>query len=70
MRRPGMWALEFVLGREEGGVGSAITERHAEALRGTDGDIGTKIRPALEQGQGEQIGGHGDLATERSGRGR
>ena len=36
---------------------AAETHRHAEALRGTDGDIGTELARRAQQGEGEQIGG-------------
>jgi len=57
-------ALEFVLRREKGRVGSTITERHAKPLRRTDGDVRAEFAGRLEQGQRQQIGGHGDLAAD------
>ena len=57
-------ALEFLARGEKAGVGSAIAERHAEALRGTDGDVGAELARRLEQREREQIGGDGDPAPD------
>ncbi len=47
----------------EGGVGPAVAEGHAEALRRADDDVGPLCTGGLQQGQGQQIGGHDDQPT-------
>jgi hypothetical protein len=49
--------LEAVPHRHIGGVRAAITHRHAEALRRTDGDVGAEIAGRGQQRQRQQIGG-------------
>jgi len=53
----GHLALEGVLGGEKAGVRAAETERDAEALGGTDGDIGAEFAGRAEEGEREEIGG-------------
>ncbi len=48
---------------EEGGVRSAEAQRHAEALRGTERDVGAHFAGRFEQHQCHQIRGHGDHAA-------
>ena len=42
----GQGALELVAGGEIGGVGTAVAHGHAEALRGSDGDVGAELARA------------------------
>ena len=42
----------------EGGMGSACAHGHAQALRGSHHDVGTHLARGLEQGEGQQVGGH------------
>ncbi len=50
-------AFEGVLGGEEPRVRPAEAERHAETLRGADGDVRTKFAGRPEQREREQVGG-------------
>ena len=50
--------LETVAGGEEGGMGAAEAERHAETLRRADGDVGPLLARRRDQGQGEQVRRH------------
>ena len=50
-------ALVRVTGGEEGGVGSAVPHRHAEALAVADRDIGAPFARRGQEGQAEQVGG-------------
>ena len=40
------------------GVRSTESHRHAEALRGAEGDVGTDVAGRGDQGQGQQVGAH------------
>lgn len=42
---------------EEPSVGSSITQRDSQALRGADGNIRTELCRRTEQGEGQQVGG-------------
>ena len=53
-------ALERVARGEEGGVRSAVAQRHAEALRDADGDVGAELARRREQRRGQQVGRHDD----------
>lgn len=57
-------ARELLAHRHEAGVRSAEAHRHAEALRGADGDVRAQVSGGREQGEGEQIGRHGDDRAE------
>ena len=50
-------ALVLLAGGEEPGVRAAVAQRHAEALRGADDDVGAPLPRRDEQHQREQIGG-------------
>jgi hypothetical protein len=52
-------ALEGVLAGHEAGVRAAETERHAEALGRTDGDVRAPFARRGQQRQRQQVGGHG-----------
>ncbi|CAI8728808.1 putative metal-dependent RNase [Pseudomonas sp. IT-P218] len=52
-------ALERILGGEVGRVRATEAQRHAEALRAADGHIGAEFARRGQQGQGQQVGGHG-----------
>ena len=47
-----------VPGREKRGVRPAVAQRHAEALRVADDDVGAEFAGRRQQRQGQQIGGH------------
>ena len=49
-------ALELVARREECGMGAAVAQRDAEALRVPDGDVHAPFARRSEQGEREQIG--------------
>ena len=51
-------ALVLVLAGEERGVRAAIAHRHAEPLRGADGDVSPHGAGLLEHGQRQKIGCH------------
>src|ERR1700694_3006683 len=51
-------ALELIARREERGVRPAVAERHPEALRVADGDVGAPLAGRHEQREREQIGGY------------
>ena len=53
-------AAVFLVGGEEGGVGAAIAQRHAEALRAADRDVGAEFAGRRQQDQAEQVGGDRD----------
>ena len=46
--------------REERGVRTAVAERHAEALRVAEDDVGAHLAGRRQQRQAEQIGADGD----------
>ena len=56
----GQLAGELVAHREVAGVRPAEPERHPEALGGADGGVGAELAGRGEQGQRQQVGGHGD----------
>ena len=60
---PGHVALVLVLGGEVGRVRAAETERYAKALGGADGHVRAQFAGRGEQGQGQQVGGHGHQGT-------
>src|SRR3989442_11811749 len=53
---PGQVALEFVARREEGGMRTAVAERHAKALRVADGDVRAPFAWGREQCERQEIG--------------
>ena len=53
----GQVPLEPGLDRHERRVRAAVPERHAEALRRADDDVGAPLPRRLEQGQGQEVGG-------------
>ena len=53
-------AAERVAGGEEPGVGAAVAERHAEALRRADAHVGALLAGRGEERAGQQVGGDGD----------
>ena len=57
--------LVFVLCREERGVRATVAERHAEALRVSDRDVGPPFAGRSEQREREQVGGHDHQGTGR-----
>jgi hypothetical protein len=63
MMRPATDALVFVPGGKKGGVRTPETERDAETLRRSEGDVGTHFARRAEQHQRHQVGGDGDDAA-------
>ncbi len=59
----GKLALELVLRREERGMRTAVAERHAEALRVADADVGAPLARRRQQHEAHEIGGDGDHGT-------
>ncbi len=57
-------ACELLTYGHEAGVRSAEAHRDAETLRGADRDVRAQVAGRGEQGEGEQIGGHGDDRAE------
>ncbi|MCY1215383.1 hypothetical protein D9M72_272260 [compost metagenome] len=57
-------ALERVAGGEVGRVRATEAQRHAEALGAAEGDVGTELAGRGQQGQGQQVGGHGDQGAD------
>ena len=53
----GQRALVGVLRGDERRMRSAVHQRHAEALRGADDDVGTHLARRAQQHEGEQVGG-------------
>ncbi|MNM22943.1 hypothetical protein D3C81_333300 [compost metagenome] len=53
-------ALERVTGGEVGRVRATEAQWHAEALGAADGHVGAELARRGQQGQGQQVGGHGD----------
>ena len=49
-------AAELLVGGEVGGVGPAVAEGHAEALRVADCDIGAELAGRCQQDEAEQVG--------------
>ncbi|MNS52116.1 hypothetical protein D3C72_848200 [compost metagenome] len=60
-------ALEGILAGHEAGVRAAKAERHAEALRRTDGDVRAPLARGGQQGQRQQVGGASDHGALRVG---
>ncbi len=58
-------ALVGIAAGHERRVRATETERHAEALRVADDDVGAPFARCGDQGQGEQVGGNGDEAAAR-----
>ncbi len=58
-------ALIGIAAGHEGGMRAAEAERHAEPLRVADHDVRTPFAGGGDQGQRQQIGGHGDQAAAR-----
>ena len=56
MIRPGRLAHEGFARREERRVRPAVAERHAEALRVADDDVGAHLAGRREQRQRQQVG--------------
>lgn len=56
-------ALVLVLAGKEGGVGTTIAEWDTEALRVSEGNIGTPLTRGSEHGQGHEIGGSDNLTA-------
>ena len=54
---PGSFAGELGARRQVGGVRSAETEGHAEALGGSDGDVRAEFAGRFEKREGKNIGG-------------
>lgn len=57
-------ALEAVLAREEGGVGSAVPERDTKARSVAERDVGAPLAGRLDGREGEEVGRAEDEATE------
>ena len=56
----------FSAGRDDptlSGMGTTEGHRHAEALGGTDGDVGTELARGSQQQEGQQVGRHGNHRT-------
>ena len=49
-----------LVGGEEGGVGAAVAQRHAEALGAADRDVGAEFAGRGQQDQAQQVGGDRD----------
>ena len=58
-------ALIGVLGRDKGGVRTAVAHRHAETLGGSDRDVHAQFPGRSEQGQCKRVARHD---SERAGR--
>ena len=58
-------ALELVCDRHVGSVRSAKEERYAEALGGTEHDIGAERAGAFQKQKGKRVGGHGSQCAAR-----
>ena len=56
----GHLAFEFIARGEKCRVRSAVTERHAEALRAADGDVRAEFAGRLDEREREQIRGDGE----------
>lgn len=56
-------ALVFILAGKEGGVGTTIAEWNTEALRVSEGNVGTPLAGRSEHGQGHEVGGSDDLTA-------
>ena len=56
----GQRALQALPHRHVGRVRAAEEQRHAEALRGADGDVRALLARRSDQGQGQQVRRHGD----------
>ncbi len=56
---------EFFAGREECGVRASVAERHSEALRISEDDVGAHFSGRRQQGQAKQIGPDGDQHARR-----
>jgi hypothetical protein len=56
---------ELVAGGHEGGVRTAEAQGHPEALARADRDVGAPLSGRSQEGEGEQIGGHGDDGPRR-----
>ncbi len=56
----GQAARELLADGHVAGVRTAEAHRHAEALRGADGDVRAQLAGRGEQGEGEQVGGDRD----------
>ena len=52
-------ALERIFGGEVSRVRATEAQRHAEALCRTDGDVSAELARGGQQGQGQQVSGHG-----------
>ena len=53
-------ALERILGGEVRGVWATEAQWHAKALCAANGHVGAEFARRRQQGQGHQVGGHGD----------
>ena len=58
--RPGSCRASLSRTDEVAGVRAAEAQRHPEALGGADGDVRAQLAGRGEQGQRQQVGGHGD----------
>ena len=58
-------ALKRIPHRHVGGVGAAETERHAKALSGADGDVGTEFTGRAQECEGKNIGGDNRQSADR-----
>ena len=65
---PGQRALQPLPHGHVAGVRPAEAERHAEALRGADHDVGPDLARRAQQAQREQVGGHGHQTAPRRAR--
>ena len=63
-------ALEVVARREVARVRAAIADRHAEALRRADDDVGAPFARRRQQREREEVGGDDDMPACRVHRGR
>jgi hypothetical protein len=59
----GQHALEFLARRQEGRVGAAIAQRHAEALGRAHGHVGPELAGSAQQAQGQEVRGHHQLGA-------
>jgi hypothetical protein len=59
----GQLPAQVVTGRDVSGVRAAVAHGHAEPLRAAHRDVGAQFAGRHQQGQGQQIGGHGGERT-------
>ena len=61
----GQATLVLIAGGEKRGVGSAVTERHAETLSADDHDVRAEFTGRFKQSEGQQIGRYDEGSAHR-----